>query len=331
MNLDIIDVRKYNTDQAGAVRDFLQASNNGTLFHELDFLAYHSPERFNAHHLVFSKEGKMISFLPAAIVKGSDGRDFLRSPYGASVGGPVLPCRIKTAAVINMLTRLQEYVSSQGLAGIDMRLGPSVYMREPDDVLDFSLFATGFRLSKTWLLHIIPLESSGDELFVTLFSKTKRNIVRSGLKKGLQPREAGVEGLDVFYDMLSETQARHNASVTHTRQELKDLFERVPGRLRLFLCSHEGIEIAGILVLMLNGSVAYTFYICGSYEHKKLDGPAILIAHIIECMAREGVRYLDLGPSSFDDLSLNHGVAFFKEEIGGRGFCRNAWQWACSG
>ena len=77
---------------------------------------------------------------------------------------------------------------------------------------------------------------------------------------------------------------------------------------------------------MLNNIVANTFYICESAAHKKLCGPAVLIAHIIEQMAIEGFRYLDLGPS-VSDVQFNEGVVFFKEGFGARGFCRETWRW----
>jgi hypothetical protein len=276
---------------------------------------------------MFYESGELIALLPAAIMTESDGRRFLKSPYGASIGGFVLPCGIGAAIVLDLVNQLQAYVVDLGLDGIEMRIGPSVYLRSPNNLLDFSLMARGFRLVKRWLLHIVPLGAPRTGFTDELFSKSKRYDVRSNLEKGLRPREVPANRINDFYDLLLETLSWHRSTPTHQKHEIEDLFRRVPGRVRLFLCAYEGVEVAGVLVFMLNELVAYTFYICNSYEHRNLCGPAVLIAHILERLAEEGLRYLDLGPSTFDDFSLNSGVAFFKEGLAAQGFCRDTWQW----
>ena len=324
---EAITVSRYQPSQAAEWKEFLADSNNGTLFHDLDFLEYHPAERFDTHHLMFRHNGNLIALMPAAIVSEPDGRRFLKSPYGASVGGMVLPHGIGVAATLDLVAQLQSYVLRLGLDGIEMRIGPGVYLRRPNYFLDFSLMAKGFRLVKRWLLHIVPMERPRPDLFSEIFSKSKRYDVRANLKKGLKPREVGPDKVDDFYNLLIETQSRHGTLPTHEKHEIIDLFDRVPGRVRLFLCCQGNAEIAGVLVFILNQMVAYTFYICSRYEHRSLCGPAVLIAHILEILAEEGVKYLDLGPSSFDDLSLNTDVAFFKEGVGGQGFCRDTWRW----
>jgi hypothetical protein len=327
---DPIAVCQYQPSQAAEWKSFLAASNNGTIFHDLDFLAYHPPERFNTHHLMFYTSGKLIALLPAAIVYDQDGSGFLKSPYGASVGGMVLPRGIRAAETLDLVAQLQSYVVDLGLDGIEMHIGPNLYLHQPNHFIDFSLMAKGFRLVKRWLLHIVPLQGLNADLVGELFSKSKRYDVRAGLKKGLRPREVDAEGVDAFYDLLLETHSRHGKSATHQKHEIVDLFQRVPGRLRLFLCGHGESEIAGILIFMLNRAIAYTFYICSSHKHRSLCGPAVLIAHILQLLAEEGVKYLDLGPSTFDDLRLNADLAFFKEGVGGQGFCRDTWRWECN-
>jgi lipid II:glycine glycyltransferase (peptidoglycan interpeptide bridge formation enzyme) len=160
------------------------------------------------------------------------------------------------------------------------------------------------------------------------FSTSKRYDVRSNLKKGLQPREVDLGRLDDFDHLMRDTYSRLQAEPTHQRRELEELIRRVPERIRLFLCSLGETEIAGILVFLLNQAVANTFYICERATHKKFCGPAVLLAHIMERMAGERVRYLDLGPSA-SDLHINEGVVFFKEGFAAQGFCRDTWRWQC--
>ena len=306
---------------------FVEESNTGTLFHDLDFLAYHDPQRFAVEHLMIYKVHKLVSVLPAAVVAEKDGTKYLKSPYGASIGGPVFPLDVDAESALDMVRCVQDYAREQAYGGIEFRIGPSVYNRVPNQLLNFCLRAAGFNLTKSMLLHVAPLHKGSPDFPYDMYSKSKRYDIKNCLKKGLKPAEAGIQRLDEFYGLLLATQERHCSKPTHQIHELRDLMSRLPERVRLFLCDYEGNAIAGILVFMLNRQAAYTFYICSSYEHRKLCGAAVLSSYIIEALAREGLRFLDFGPSSFDDFSLNTEVAFFKEGLGGQGFCRETWRW----
>jgi len=320
---DDITIERFESDKASEWKSFLGSSNNGTLFHDLDFLSYHPEGRFDTHHLMFYRDGKLIAVLPAAVVTDPDGRRFLKSPYGASVGGIVLPPHMSTRSILDIVGKLQEYIRTLGLDGIEMRLGPFIYMRHFSQSLEFALAVRKFVLNARWLCFIKPLEDY--EQSGGLFSERKRRYVRSRLREGMFPREADVSGLDAFYALLMETMERLNARPTHQKEELELLFKLVPGRLRLFLCRHRDVEIAGALVFMLNEFAAYTFHIVGKNESQ---GNTVLTQHVISQMANEGIKYLDMGPSA-STYHFNEGVVRFKELIGTQGFCRDEWRWEC--
>lgn len=310
----MIEVCELAPGAGGCWKRFLESSNNGTLFHDLDFLAYHAPDRFRTRHLVFSSGGEPLALLPAAVVDG-----VLKSPYGASVGGLVLPAGQPAIQTREAVRRLREYAMETGLRGIEMRLGPAAYLREPHDHLGFALFAEGFKLVRRHLCHIIALPPAPD--------KSKSRDSRMGLRRGLRAAEAGPERLPEFYRVLLANVARHCAAPTHTEQELIDLYRRVPGRLRLFLCERDGVVAAGILVFVLNARAAYTFYIAQDEGARQLCPVPVLAIHLAQQMAREKFAYLDLGPSTFDDLRFNTGLAVFKEGLGACGHCRDTWRW----
>jgi hypothetical protein len=302
----MIQVRELEPGGEPAWKRFVEESNNGTLFHDLDFLSYHPPEKFCTRHLVFSEAGETIAVMPAAVEDG-----VLKSPYGASVGGVVLPLSYSASKTREIVAELRHFALNYGLSAIELRVGPPAYLRNPDEHLGFALFAENFRLIRRHLCHIVPLPA--------VLKKPKLRDSRMGLRRGLQPLEAGPERIPEFYRILMETNARHGATPTHTEAQLADLFQRVPGRVRLFLC-----ECAGILVFVLNARVAYTFYIASG------DAPyaaTTLLAHVAEQLANEGFAFLDLGPSTFDDLRFNDGLAAFKEGFGARGQCRDTWRW----
>jgi|SRR5579863_1923 len=323
-----ISVQPYESSQAWEWKAFLRRSDNGTLFHDLDFLSYHSPGKFEACHLRFLQRGKLIALLPAAVVNFDDDRYFLQSPYGASVGGLVLPPGLSVDTGLELVRCLKNFVTAQGLHGIEMRIGPSVYSREPNDLLSFSLMANGFHLTHRWLSFVIPIGFAGSNPAESLLSSRTMTYVRRHLKEGLVPREVGIDRLDDFYRILIENWDRHQARPTHDRDELTRIFEYVPGRARLFLCAYDEMEIAGALIFILNDRVAYTMYPCQSDRHRELHSPAVLISYVMECLAKEGIKYLDMGPSA-SDQHLNSGAAFFKQRLGAHGFCRDTWRWEC--
>jgi hypothetical protein len=108
---------------------------------------------------------------------------------------------------------------------------------------------------------------------------------------------------------------------------LQQLWALVPDRMRLFLFDLAGAATAGALVFELNPRVAYLFYLCHDARFENLRATSLAVVHVMEHYAARGFRYLDLGPSTFDDLELNRGLAEFKEEMGAVGFCRDTYRW----
>jgi hypothetical protein len=80
-----IDVILYDKSHFDEWNTFVDGSNNGTVFHRLDFLNYHEPGKFNFKNLMFYKSGELVAVLPAGMVK-----EAYKSPMGASFGGFVI-------------------------------------------------------------------------------------------------------------------------------------------------------------------------------------------------------------------------------------------------
>jgi lipid II:glycine glycyltransferase (peptidoglycan interpeptide bridge formation enzyme) len=158
-------------------------------------------------------------------------------------------------------------------------------------------------------------------------SNRRRSYVRSALSQGLDVAVVDPEYLQPFYRILEGNRAKHNARPTHTLEELERIFRLTPDRVRLFACQRQDQMIAGTLVFEMNERVAYSFYPCHDYQFERYRPAAVVTVYVAQYYASHGFRYLDLGPTTFDDFSLNEGLARFKEEMGGVGFCRDAWRW----
>jgi len=77
-----IKVKKFINENTTIWDNFINCSNNGTIFHYRSFLNYHENITFNDHSLLFYKEKKLVALLPAAV----DDDSFSSHP-GISFGG----------------------------------------------------------------------------------------------------------------------------------------------------------------------------------------------------------------------------------------------------
>jgi hypothetical protein len=308
---------------------FLATSYNGTLFHDLNFLAYHPADRFRFQHLMVRRGDTILALVPGGLA-GSDSAPIFTSPLGASVGGPVVTPKLSARDHFEVVEALQAYGSAQGWAGIEFTLAPSAYFAPPSDTLAFALFASGFTLCQRWLCHMVPLTSIGADMYRSLFRATAANLVRAGRRKGIAVAEGGSEQLNAFLSVFRDTYNRHGVAATHTPEEIADLLHRLPHRVRLYLAMLGEVPVAGLMVMLLNAHVAYSFYICRSTAHARESGNLLAFAGLIDRLAEKGYRWLDMGPSARLGF-IPKGVAFFKEGLGAAGYCRDRWAWTAPG
>jgi hypothetical protein len=333
---ELIDVVPFEPKHRDEWRAFVAASDNGTLFHDPDFLAYHPAGRFEEHHLLFYDRGELVAVLPAAIVPGADGARRLASPYGASIGGFVLPEHQSAELTISLCHRLQQYARDLGIAGVDLRIGPSYYNRSSGDSLGFALAAAGFALARRWICPAVRLPQAREEVARLIPSSRRRTSVRSALAKGLNVSAAGIERLPEFYSVLEANRAKHGARPTHTEAELRWLLERLPDRVKMFVCTLDDVVVGGTVMFDLNDRVSYSFYPCHDERFDDHRPPSVVLYRMLEEYTRRRFHYVDLGPTG-DVIAgggpcrLNEGNLYFKQQMGGVVFCRDAWEWDCDG
>ena len=315
-------IRPYRPEDADAWKAVLRDANNGTLFHDLDFLAYHAPGKYDFHHLVALQGGHIEAVIPGAL--SADG--VFVSLAGASVGGPAVKKLLSAEACIHLVEALQLYCKSAGWQGVEITLPPPVYHDEPDQIIEFALHVRGFELVHRSMPLLISLDHTATDGYQRLFRGSHRSKVRAGRRKGVVVTETGAEGLGGFLELLGETHARLGSVPTHTPEEIESLFRRIPARLRIWSAKLQETTIASVLLFVLNRNICNTFYICDRASHRDFHGVTVLFAEAIDVLARRGFRYLDLGPSA-SSAHFNRGVASFKESLGARAFCRDRWRW----
>ena len=248
------------------------------------------------------------------------------SPLGASIGGFAVGTKLGAELALSLVELLQNYANERGWAGIEITLPPSCYSFETAGLIEFALFSRGFRIMHRWLCPMLALNGGSQNAFERVYIGRQITCVRAARRKGMVGIETGIEGLDNFLKVFRDTYDRHGVAATHTPDEIRDLLQRLPDRVRIHLAMLGEAPVAGLLVFRLTAAVANTFYICSSTEHAAEHGAAFVIADLIDRLSQDGFRYLDFGPSA-SDQKFNKGVNFFKEGLGAIGQCRDRWRW----
>jgi len=168
---------------------------------------------------------------------------------------------------------------------------------------------------------IINLENSLEEILAAMKSKWRYNISLAG-KKGVQVKTCGINELEIFYNLLSETAQRDGISV-HSLSYYNTLFEICSSRsdlsLRLYTANHDGDTIAAIIVLFRRDYATY-LYGASSGLKRNLMSPYALQWKAVQDAKDAGCKHYDLFGIPPDD-NPGHpmaGLYLFKTGFGGQ-------------
>jgi hypothetical protein len=312
-------VVSFASNDAGLWDHFVWQSNNGTLFHTRAFLAYHPSQRFNDDSLFFFKEGKLLAVLPAATRVGDTSR-ILRSHPGASFGSFVTNADLALRDAERVVTHFLAYCHERGYAGAEVTLPPQIYLARPSNYLDFILYQHGFRYRKREVSSVVPLDVPAERV-LELFSPESRRAVRRGQKLGVQIKES--DDFATFYEILKKNlRLRHNVQPAHSLDELLQLRQRFPERVRLFAAFAENEMIAGIVIFVCNPRVALAFYISHREAFQRYRGVNLLFFEVFQWCLKQELRFLDFGIFTVN-MQPNWGLGRFKESFGAQGVFRD--------
>lgn len=320
--MSTLSIRRFQTNDEQQWDEFVEKTNNGTLFHTRRFLSYHPPERFTDHSLWILKDGKPCSILPAVEFEHDEKR-VLISHRGASYGGFVFRDFLGLRDAFDQVQALIDYARDNGFQGIDITPPPRSYFRRPTDYFDFALLQNGFAYRKREISSIIPLTFGRQDILST-FKESSRRAVRKAHKSGVTVQES--EDYASFYAILKKNlRLRHNVTPTHTLEELiriKDLF---PDRIKLFASFYQETMVAGVVLFVCNPRVVLAFYISHDDEFQFVRGVNLLFYDIVDWSIQNHFGFLDFGIFTVNE-DPNWGLARFKESFGAQGVFRDSFR-----
>lgn len=315
-----MDVIRYEKKYFDEWEDFVESSNNGTMFHTRKFLSYHPADRFKDFSLIFKDKNNIISVLPAAQIKKDDAVTFI-SHQGASYGGFVYKDSLSIRQAFEMTETLIEYSSNNKFEKIIITHSPFVYQKRYNNYIDFAFIKNGFQYLKREVSSVVSLDVKEDEV-LSLFKSESRTAVRKSEKMGVVIKES--DDFEEYYKILKNNLAmRHNVNPAHSLDELLKLKKLFPDKIQLVGAYLKNKMIAGVINFFCNEKVVLVFYISNDMEFQQYRAVNYLFYTIIKDAVNRGLSYLDFGLFTVN-MDPNWGLGKFKENFGARGILRDS-------
>lgn len=313
-----IKISPYSVEHYDTWNDFVKKSNNGTLFHRLDFLAYHQ-DRFQgqANHVLFEKKGNIIGVMPLGFFE-EDGELTSKSPFGASYGGIVTLKDCTLVEMEQMADLLIKFLKHHAVKRLKVVLPPLIYHQMPDDYFDFCLIKNKAVVSSSDLTSYIPVVEGQIDHFLPRARRDSQKAIEAGLRLN--------ENNDVgqFYAVLEENMKKFEGRPTHSLSEVQWLVKHLPDEVKIFNVCHGTETIASALLFICNPGTWLVFYWAQRQEHLQLHPKNFLILKLSELALARNVKYIDFGPHTLNMVPF-YGVTMFKESLGGRGLLRKSY------
>jgi len=324
----MLNLVRYTPEYFDRWNRFVEESNNGTIFHRLDFLQYHG-NRFatGEHHLLWLKGEAIFAVLPF-LVMDENGRKIGKSPYGASFGGVVYNKKFRFRHALEIVESLQKYFREIHLDEVTLTTTPGFYSVSPSNYFEYALSRAGFRLHSRDVFNAVRLGKDYTETWNNFEGRARTAIRKAKENFDVNLNVSPTE----FYHILLEDKARHNnAKPTHTLNELVFLKESFPGKIFFDVAVLKKNQAkAGICYFLCNPQVMMTFYMAQENNALRADGINVLVEHGIKRALQMKVSYLDFGGSTLGYTIENIGVCEFKEGFGAHGFFRDTFKYNSS-
>lgn len=299
-----MQIIKYNENSQNIWDEFVKNSKNGTIFHTRKFLSYHPKDRFKDASILIYKKNKLIGVFPAVEFENK-----IISHRGSTYGGLVVSKKNRLNDSLEMWENIINYYKKT----IEFRKSEYIFDIYPSDEVIFAAKKLGFTEIADELSTCLDLE------YVKLSERRKRAI------KKCKNLKIVFDDIDYksYYEILKNNLLKHNATPTHTLEEMKKLKSLLPNNYFLISIYLENKMIAGIWLVLANTKTAHTFYIAQDYEYTELQPLSCIVKYIIEFLKSKKFKYLNFGISTENmGKIINKGLFEFKESFGGFGVSR---------
>jgi hypothetical protein len=299
---------------------FIEKSNNGTIFHRLDFLEYHG-ERFagKTNHLIWLKGDRIYAVLPLAIFTDSGYKKAI-SPYGGSYGGIATREILSYSRANEIVTHLVDYLNRHDIDEIRLTFPIRSIYNQYSETFLFSLLESGFSNENSDISSVVEFHEEPDKLIKASVRNQYKKAVKHGIAHQLNAP------IDHFWPPFEKTFQKHHKQPTHSYNELRWLHARFPQRIYFDVAYDKDMPVSGICHFILNGRADSSFYLCNDPNFQSFQSLTYLLVESLRNAYEKGFRCFDFGTSSVN-MEGRGNLFHFKENFGAVGQFRNTYVW----
>ena len=302
--------------------DFVDQSNNGTLFHKQSFLSYHLDRKFKNHSLLFYKENNLICVLPATIIIKNKKKVFHSHP-GASFGGFVFMQNIPFKLTEQIVCALEKYLMHIQINSITLILSPAIYYKYFDESLNYLLTFKKYYIIENYISHYTNVQLTTN--LYNIISKRKTRYIKKLIKdKNIEIIKS--KNFKAFYGILKKSKKKYNTLPTHSLKELIKLDKLFPQNIELLISKKKNNIIGGTLLFYPNNETCLVFYnvVDTSLPCDQLS--SLQLYNVLVCAKNNNYNVVDFGVSHLPETNLPLNPKFslikFKEQFGAKGCLR---------
>ncbi len=277
------------------------------VFNTVDFSLLNSHKAERLHYLVFDDAGARMGLI---LGERNDGRMY--SPFSAPFGGFTTNRPQQFEYFDKAVAVLKDYCVKSGRR-VMMTLPPAFYDRRqmPLAVNAMHRYAETMCVDVNYHFDMADFDS-----YSTLIDRNARNKLNIALRDNLvfsKVAEGDREGVARAYEVIRRNREEHGYPLRMSYDDVRRTMDVI--HADFFLLSHEGKDIAAAQVFHVAEGICQVIYWGNLNESSHLRPMNLLAYRIFEHYHGQGLRILDIGPST-EDGTPNYGLCNFKKSIG---------------
>jgi hypothetical protein len=287
-------VRQYESKDQTIWNEFVGLAKNGHFFFHRNYLEYHE-DRFEDYSLmVFDDKNSLIALLPANISE-----DVVYSHQGLTFGGLITKPSVKQKVVINILSSVVEFLSTNNVKRLIYKAMPTIYHLIPSDEDLYALFRVGAKLVRRDVSSTINLNNQ------LPYNKGRKWLVKKAKTSGSEIKK--LDDINIFWQQLN----------AHNVEEMQSLINLFPKNISCYATVYEDEIVSGAVIYEYKG-VAHTQYLFNNERGREIGGLDLLIDYLVK-NTYSMCRFFDFGISNEQQGKyLNEGLIAQKEGFGAR-------------
>jgi len=285
-----MNVIHCDENHAQAWDEYVARHEQGSFYHLFGWKRVNeSSFGHRTYYLAAMDEGRIRGVLPLVYLTGGFfGRILCSLPF-VNYGGP---CADDPTIDQLLLDEARGIVEQQGIKYLEVRS-----MRK----LGGDLPTSDHKVSIT-----LTLDQNPDTLW-NAFKTGHRNNIRRAYKRGLTVRSGGIELLDTFYDILSESW-RNLGTPLYQKGYFECLMKAFPQETKIFVLDHEGAPVSSALNGHFRG-VVEGMWLGALPKAREVESSYVLYWEMTKDACERGYQLYHLGRSTVD----SGGEAFKKK------------------